>query len=147
MVALRMEPKFDSDMFRAGPTLVWLVPMFGSWLLEVLAPERLVASEAGVTLCMLLCTSACAPDMILARATLAAPVTEQTALTATEKARKDCSLLHLPMLVQFFSNVVYFAPVTWFGCAFFHHPFQCTMFKLHCVDSPVYLCLHICDQA
>ena len=118
-----MEPKFDSDMFRAGPTLVWLVPMFGSWLLEVLAPERLVASEAGVAFRMLLCASASAPDVILARAFLAAPVTEQTVFTATEKTRKHCSFLHLPVLVQFFSNVVYFAPLTWIGRAFFHHPF------------------------
>jgi hypothetical protein len=123
MVALLMESKPDSDMLRAGPTLVWFVSVFGSRLLEVLAPERLVTSEAGVALRMLLCASASAPDMILARAILAAPVTEQTVFTATEKTRKHCSFLHLPMLVQFLSNEVYFLPLTCIGRAFVHHPF------------------------
>ena len=65
-----MESKPDSDMLRAGPTQVRFVPVFGSRLLEVLAPVRLVTSETGVALRMLLSASASAPDVILARAFL-----------------------------------------------------------------------------
>ena len=123
MVALLMESKPDSDMLRAGPTQVRFVPVFAGRLLEVLAPVRLETSETGVALRMLLSASASAPDVILARAFLAAPVTEQTVVTATEKTRKHCSFLQLPMLVQFFSNEVYFLPLTCIGRAFFHLPF------------------------
>ena len=147
MVALLMESKPDSDTLWAGPTHVRFVLVLAGQLLEVLAPLWLVAAETGVVLSMLRSASASAPVVTLAGAVLTAPVTEKTVSTATEKTRKHCSFLHLPMLVQFFSNVVYFASLTWIGCAFFHHPFQCTMFTLHCVDSPVYLRLHICDRA
>ena len=123
MVALLMESKPDSDMLRAGSTQVRFVPVFAGRLLEVLAPVRLETSETGVALRMLPSASARAPDVILARAFLTAPVTEQTVITATEKTRKHCSFLQLPMRIQFFSNEVYCLPLTCIGRAVFHLPF------------------------